>query len=1223
MPAGEGVSTGGWDGSVRSTSATAYVPQGLSLWELSVEKGVGGKADEDYDKRLTTPDGSPTNSCTYIALSLRRWRDRTSWASGRATKGRWASVRAYGLDDVEAWLETASVTWAWISEVLGYDPHGLRAAEAWWNSWAARTDPPMTTGVVLAGRSQQLDELQARLTAAPSVTTISGASVDEILAFIAATGVHLDGTGAPHTLARMAFVDDAAAWRRLVSQSTPLVLVPLREDLVNEISASSVHHIVVPTPTSTTADIELPRLDSQEATEALTAAGVSDRRKAEGLGRLARQSLTALRRRVAVKPELHVPAWATAPIARTTRAVLLAGRWNDANPADQEVLALLAGKTYDNLLEGLDALASPADPLITQVGDAWSVVSDVDAWLLLHPGLRPDDLGRLQEVAERVLQEPDPSLELSPNERWQASVLGKVRRHSSDLRQGVAASLALLAAHGDAARGPSRASGSAWAAHLVRELMDAANEDSTGTVWNTVAPHLPILAEAAPSVVLDALRAGVTGDTPVLAKVFSDKDGDALFGPSSGHTHILWALEGLAWSPEFLGAVSDILARLDSIDPGGRLTNRPQKSLSEILCPWHPETAAGAESRLRVLDALRRRHPSQAWRLMVAMLPERRGVHHSTHEPTYRDWSSEQPRITNREWWDFTAEVVSRVLEDVGTTVERWAEVLDRLTALGPSDRERVIEQLHALRAEGSLESGDSEAIALQLSKLIGRHREFADADWSLGEEDLARLDSVAEAMAPSTAYASVMNLFTDHRPYIGDTGRRDDYAAYERELASQRARGVAAVYEEGGLDLVKKLASTSVVAWTVGVGLADATDEAHDVDLLTDLEASSGFELEMSHAFYARRFESGGWEWLREVLATQGTTALQKARLLLAARDFPEAWGVAATLGDDVRREYWKHFRTFGLGADFAHVEEVATNLLDVGRYAMALDFLEMYIRRSDQEQEASLVLLVVRGLQSLLLAEDGEIAVLSEWDFEQLFEILESHRPDLGDETVAQLEWGFLPALGIEPNAPALHAAMAQNPNFFVEVLSTVFRRRSARDDANEESEPMDQARATNAYRLLSSWAKPPGLQEDGSFAGDGLRAWVREVQPLLREADRYEVGMTHIGEVLAAAPPDPDGSWPPMGVRDLFEELQDEHVEDGFRIQILNSRGITSRAPGDGGGQERDLVSKYRSDAAKFNDDSPRTAQILRSVAASYDADARRNEEGAERFRQGLDR
>ena len=61
FPAGSGVSAGGWDGSVRTIMGNAFVPVGLSVWELSVMEGVTGKADEDYGKRTGTSYGSPAS----------------------------------------------------------------------------------------------------------------------------------------------------------------------------------------------------------------------------------------------------------------------------------------------------------------------------------------------------------------------------------------------------------------------------------------------------------------------------------------------------------------------------------------------------------------------------------------------------------------------------------------------------------------------------------------------------------------------------------------------------------------------------------------------------------------------------------------------------------------------------------------------------------------------------------------------------------------------------------------------------------------------------------------------------------------------------------------------------------------------------------------------------------------------------------------------------------
>ena len=98
-------------------------------------------------------------------------------------------------------------------------------------------------------------------------------------------------------------------------------------------------------------------------------------------------------------------------------------------------------------------------------------------------------------------------------------------------------------------------------------------------------------------------------------------------------------------------------------------------------------------------------------------------------------------------------------------------------------------------------------------------------------------------------------------------------------------------------------------------------------------------------------------------------------------------------------------------------------------------------------------------------------------------------------------------------------------------------------------------------------------------------------------------------------------PDGTWPGVVVRDLLEDVQLEHIETGLYLHVVNSRGITSRGLEDGGDQELQLSADYRAKAEALADTAPRTAALLRGVAASYDRDARRNEGDAERFRRGL--
>ena len=221
FPGGEGIATGSWDGTVRAAEATAFIPADLSLWELSAQKNASTKAEKDYAKRLTTPDGSPTGDCTYMAVSLRRWAKRLEWANAKSAEGLWKAVRAYGVDDLEAWLESAPITHAWLSELLGFHPHGLLSAETWWTSWSGATTPPLPAAVVLAGRSDQVTELRAKFAGPGQLTTVQGPSRDDVIAFISALALADAEAQSGLLLSRMALIDKVEAWRRLANIQCP------------------------------------------------------------------------------------------------------------------------------------------------------------------------------------------------------------------------------------------------------------------------------------------------------------------------------------------------------------------------------------------------------------------------------------------------------------------------------------------------------------------------------------------------------------------------------------------------------------------------------------------------------------------------------------------------------------------------------------------------------------------------------------------------------------------------------------------------------------------------------------------------------------------------------------------------------------------------------------------------------------------------------------------
>ena len=1213
FPADEGVSVGGWDGTARTTIATVQMPEGLSLWEISNQASPEKKADADYDKRTETPNGTPTTEAAYVALTSRPWPSRGAWSARREREGRWREVRAYGLDDLHLWLEDAPVAHAWISEKLGLRPHGLLTAQTRWERWSSATMPALPPKVVLAGREAVAEQLNTLLAAEGKIVTVAASSREDVHGFVAALAANDGGA----LSARVVFVDSVETWRHLRDRPRPLVIVPLNADVAEQMDSHNVHHIVAPV-LGDDGDFVLPPIDAQIAGEALREIGVEEERAGE-VGALARLSLLAARRRIAVKRELHRPAWADAPIERLVRRVVLLGRFSERMDGDRAIVSDVLGDV-DTVVEQLAGYTAAQDPLVVRLGATLAVVSPFDAWLLTRSLVRRDDVEAFHRAAVRVLAEVDPALEMDRSERWLAGTRGKIRDYSGDLRRGIATTLAILGGHGESTVPATTMTAASWAGWIVREILSAANANPHGHLWASLCDVLPLLAESAPDEFLSAVRDGLAGDRPVLANMFEDADDVSALFASSAHSALLWALETVSWSPRHFGQSVELLARLAEIDPGGKLGNRPRGSLVSLFRPWYPQSSVSTERRVDVLDALRARHPRVAWELMVSLLPDPHGFAMHISSPKYRDWRPSAVTPTRTEYWSFVDELFTRILDDADSDATRLATLIDKLTDLPPKSVAALFGHLE--RRVDALDGAGRATIWSVARAEASRNREFAEAEWALPEQETARLEALIARVQPESATVRWRWLFDDHLPWVPGVDDEQGFAEWEAAVERLRAEATREIVAEGSWDDVLAFAREISQPWAFGVSLANADIDRHEDELLALLDQADGDESQFASSYFSQRFRAHGWRWIDRVME-QELTPCQRARLLLATHDHPISWNRAEACGDEVEAAFWREFPPHGLGADFLHSGHVATRMIGVGRVGAALDHLALYLSRKDDQQLADLV---ARGLEMLLeQSDDRSLHRLGGYGLRRLFDHLV--RSGIDEGRLARLEWSYLPAFEFRAAPPTLSRHLADNPDLFVEVVSRVYKpdddaEQAERGDEDGGPPEQEQVIALNAYRLLSEWRMLPG--RDGDLVDSAaLQTWIDRARQRLRDEKRLKVGDLQIGRLLAASPPDPDGTWPCVAVRETLERLQSPWVERGMETEMFNSIGVTSRELLDGGEQERNRAARHREQADRLHDRWPRAAAVLHEAAEQLESVARRYDDEAERRRSGFDR
>jgi hypothetical protein len=1213
MRAAEGSAFSGYDGQVEALKGTPFVPAGRSVWELGVGADPAAKANADYKSRTEDPLGVDKGSTTFMFVTARRWAGKSKWEEDRRAEGEWADVKAFDADDIEGAFEEAPATQFWFSELIGLPVEGVRMIEHWWDAFSHASQPNLTPELALAGRADQAAALLRILDEETRVTTIAAASTDDVLAFVAAVLSSTPEPAKTDLLARTLIVHDAGALRRLDATTDLLVLLPFEDELRREAQLVRSHHVILLAPQNVPADIKLPPIDRDRFLTTLKEAGV-DEEAATKLARAAHRSLVAFQ---AEAPSRGAPrrAWSDAFRSKVVRRAWLVGGWHEARSGDVDVLAALFGTAYEDARSGLEPFAGGEDPIFTTVGGTWALASTDEAWRFGLPHVTAQDLAALETAIQTVLGAVDPALELPIDERWMAAVRGKTRIHSSDLRKGLATTLAACGAFGEETQVGAAGTAGDWAASVVAQLLRRANEDTTGDVWASLSDVLPLLAEAAPDVFLRAVQEGTRERSePTLAKMFLDAQGDA-FSVNSPHTSLLWALEGLAWSAEHAPLAISLLARLAEIDPGGRLSNRPLGSLVDIFRAWLPQTSLPLERRIAVLDALRRNHPEIAWNLMLALLPEHFGVGSYTHSPRFRPWKPESEGVTYGERWEFESGVAQRLVEDATTNPQRWLEIVEHLDRFPPTERASAIDGLRELAASEGLGEEQREQLWGGLDKMVRHHRSFPTADWSLPSDELDNIAAVSGAFKPRDPIRANTWLFDHHLPDVGES--RADYHEQEARVEEARAAAVADVLREYGIDGLVRLSAEVEFPGAVGATAARNRSDELDQQALSLLDDEDPKRASFAAGYCFQRARTAGIGWVDEAIARVSGRPLAQARLLQQVDDdLRSAWRRAAELGSEVEQAYWAEFTTWGRG-DFRLVNEAVTNLLKFGRPLAALDLMALYVSREDRRVSPELI---IEGLQQFLQlpSEHREPQRLSSYELNSLLDYLRTS--DVDEDQLGVLEWQLLPALGFDARSPVLERRLARDPKFFVEILSLVYRPRE--DDA--EAVDIPEHVATNAYRLLDEWQVVPGSTDRaGEVNDDDLNAWVEASRQLARDAGRAEVADVQIGKVLAHARGDDDETWPTRPVRDLIERVASPELEEGCQIEIYNSRGPTSRGLTAGGEQERELVKRYDDLAARIRDGWPRTAAALSSLARGYEREARRHDEEAERFREGMER
>lgn len=1218
FPSGTAANVGGWDGIVNCSIDTSYVPEGISLWEFGTEVSNTTKANEDYEKRTADALGFDPKESTFIFLTPRFWRDKAAWQRSKQAENKWKKVIVYDSRNIEEWLDLTPPVSIWFAKYLRIMPfNGLQTANIFWDEWSIGTKCKLSPEFVTAGRQTEINILLDFLSSTPSIKAVQASTKDEAIAFIIASAMLFEEAQEKFFFSKTLIVDSEENYRALSSNLHALNLIPRFENAQPLFAAvGQGHHVLVPLGADDNFNLEvlkLPGIDKDGQIKSLVEIGL-DEEEARKFSKESGNNITILKRLLGF-PQFNAR-WLTNDNIRVLIPAMLLGRWNDSNVGDRNIIEKLSGQSYEEYILKLTNWLTVENAPIMQIGSTWRLTSPLDIWTNLSQLPQAKDFASLKECFMYAFKDGNPII--TTDTGHSALLVNKENTFSSWSREGLAQSLILIGTYGEILKMSIGTDAQNWVDDIIEELLSNAH----GELWSSLNYEMPLIAEASPESFTGSILTSLAEPDKQIMAMFTETPG--IISPSSNHTGLLWALEGLAWIPEYLPESSLILAKLATFDPGGNLSNRPINTLSEIFKPWHYQTFANIEQRKEALKNIIRNEKNVGWSLFRKLLPSHHGVAHPTHKMRWRmlntNTNFNRSRKEEYEMYSFS---VDQLVTNFDFSEDKFADLLDESDSilLHPADRAKMT---NLLLSESKNVHQETYVAWKEIRKILYNHKSHPDSKWGLPLSDLKPYETLYEQLTPSDTILKYKWLFDDQWPELpeGFNEKTSDVRFNKRQeqINNARLKAIKEIEAEFGIEKIVELSKDIKQPWTLGEALAKIVISPKNIEdiskrLLKDNDLNKFFV----YSFFSGKSRELGLSWALSLFESLQRDHLDDellVKILIPLNQGTELWDFIESTNEDINSQYWAKVQPH-----FYHLEQSEKirgidYLIKNKRYFTAINEASHF---PDDLPSAIIVSALKRAATDDESVEDVQFR---EYEIGQLFETLDS-RDDVERNELIQLEWFYLFILDSSRTSRStkiLQEELANNAEFFVDILKFAYIPKN-RDLIPTETEGLSDEtirnRAHQAFKLLYSWKIIPGINPDLSVDKEHLKQWVTSVRKLAGKADRLEVADNQIGKILAQYPENID-DWPPTEIATIIEQINTKQIKSGFSTALFNKRGFSGRGTFDGGDIERGHATYFANLAKKHKMKYPNLAKIFSDLSKGYLRDAKKMDDDAERMR-----
>lgn len=860
-------------------------------------------------------------------------------------------------------------------------------------------------------------------------------------------------------------------------------------------------------------------------------------------------------------------------LTKSVDVLMLLGSWDEANKADQELLAAVSGESYSKAIRELQPLLD--DGLFNMRGSRWIIADRVEGIKRAGRHLTKSMLLDLAEPLGAILSSIDRAFDLQPDERIMADVRKISRGCSRALRESVAIFCAQIGNNPDLLPQCEQND----IDRFLSEVMGAVFQADDWQVLASAEDYMPLLAEASPSMYLRFVER--CSDTNALKRFLQEKSG-GLASMSLG-----W---GLVRGIRIAAMAHDMLSRaIRVLVKISEETDLAENAIVDLLLPWYPSTVASVESRIGMGRYLSKQPSETAWQALMALLPGKTTSTFGVVEPTYMPYPEKPESIPMSEYWEVSRAYCRQALEGARGNVARLLDVIKDIDCYETAGL--VDEFCGAVYAEAqTLSADDCYKVWDQLSSHVEQCEKFSDAEWAPSDDILQKVKSLVDQLKPSDPFYFALRLCS---VYDWDLVRDDESLTEgQKRVAQLRADAIRGLYEQRGVRIAQDLVEKGAKGNSLGVAFSLLDISAEDERVIcTFVDSSDAEMLSFARSYVGNSFARNGWAWV-DLLEMDGWSKERMATFYSFLPLSRDAWSRAERLLGDDDALYWSCAPTYGFVKNLSDLSYCAERLLEVGRAADVLEWLSREVREGVNVSAD----LIKKALGTLRIKV---IDSMLSYYIQQLFEYLETVSYD--DELFAlELQYSVLLQ---DRQDSYLYKRMAEDSEAFLLVVSIAYNLGLAEE---KDTRIPDDVRAAFIVRILNNFKLVPGYAANGVFDEHVFCEWIEGARGATEDLHALDCIDREIGRVLFYAKPENDFMLP-----EAVAEFLESHKAAlrGYELEAFNSRGVHTVDPT--GAPEDELADGYEQKAVSAEALGYLSIAVaMRSIARSYRDEAERN-------------